>query len=572
MNSSFLLRLRIIIGVFIFLMILVATKLFFIQVVHGEAYSERADRQYATPTSSIFDRGNIFFQTKDGDLVSAATMQTVFTIVIRPKEIVDAEVFIEHIRTVLPDIDVEKLKNQLAKKSDPYEEIATKRTKEEADAISALTLPGVYVYKEKNRFYPGGVLAAHTLGFVAYDGDTRNGRYGVERYYNSTLERGEQSLYVNFFAEIFTNIKQTVFTRDEREGDIVLTIDPKVQGLLERELADANERWSAEYAGGMVIDPKTGELLAMARVPAYNLNAFGSVEDPLIYSNPSIENVFEFGSVIKPLTMAAGLDANVVTPTTTYNDKGFVEINGKTINNFDKVGRGENTTMQDVLNESLNTGSIFVMQQLGREKFKDYLLGFGIGEKTGIDLPSETTGLISNLKSTRELEYATAAFGQGIAITPVEALRAFTTLANGGYLVTPHVGREIRYLDGTKKTFTYEKGEQVISPETSKEITAMLVEVSETLFETYQLSFPNYSMAIKTGTAQISREDGGGYYEDKHLHSIFGYFPAYNPEFLVFLYVKDPKNVKYAAQTLSKPLLNTAKFLTSYYDIPPDNF
>ena len=227
--------------------------------------------------------------------------------------------------------------------------------------------------------------------------------------------------------------------------------------------------------------------------------------------------------------------------------------------------------MQDVLNESLNTGSIFVMQKLGHDKFRDYMLSFGIGEKTGIDLPNETTGLISNLKSTREIEYATAAFGQGIALTPIEALRAFTVFANDGRYVTPHLVKEIRYTDGTTYKTEVKESEQVISEESAYTITQMLTVVGDTMMKTYGLSFPHYSLAVKTGTAQVALESGGGYYDDKHLHSIFGYFPAYEPRFLVFMYIMDPKGVKYSAQTLSGPLVNTAKYLSTYYNVAPDN-
>ncbi len=570
MNSSFLVRIRILIVCFVLVILLIIVKLFSIQIVHSNMYKERADRQYATPSGSMFDRGSIYFSTKDDTLVSAATLQTLFKIAITPKEILDAEDTFLKLSAFVP-LEHDAFINMTKKTSDPYEEIATRQTKEIADGITALKLPGIDVYKEKIRFYPGNTLASQTLGFVAYKGDDLSGRYGLERSYNETLSRGKESMYMNFFAEIFANIQDTVFNREEKDGDIVLSIEPSVQTRFEEELATAKERWGADFAGGMIIDPRTGELLAMARVEGYDLNNFKDVTNPVLYGNNNVENVYEFGSVIKPLTISAGLDAGVITPETSYNDQGFVILNTKKINNFDLKGRGPGTTMQDVLNESLNTGSIFVMQKLGHDKFRDYMLSFGIGEKTGIDLPNETSGLVANLKSTREIEYATAAFGQGIALTPVEALRAFTVFANNGQYVTPHLVKEIRYTDGTSEKVEYEPGRQVIKPESAYTITKMLTVVGETMMKTYGLSFPHYSLAVKTGTAQVALESGGGYYDDKHLHSIFGYFPAYDPQFLIFMYIMDPKGVKYSAQTLSGPLVDTAKYLSTYYNVTPDS-
>jgi cell division protein FtsI/penicillin-binding protein 2 len=307
----------------------------------------------------------------------------------------------------------------------------------------------------------------------------------------------------------------------------------------------------------------------MTGLPDFDVNNFGEVSNIEYYKNPIVESVFEFGSVIKPLVMAAALDTGAVTPETTYVDKGVVVVNKKEIHNFDLKARGL-ASMQTVLDQSLNTGMVFVESKLGHTNMRNYMKSYGIGERTGVDLPNETYGLIKNLDSPRDIEYANAAFGQGIALTPIGAVRAFSSIANGGKLITPHLVKQIRYDGGLPKTLEYPiKKEGLIKKETSDTISRMLVHV----FESYDggaHKFEHYSVATKTGTGQVAMDNGKGYYEDRHMHSFFGYFPAYEPKFLVFLFLKNPKQVKYASQTLIPPFVNITKFLMNYYDVPPD--
>lgn len=565
-NSA--LRIRIVsLAICIFALLIIA-KLFYLQVIHGEGYTERADRQYATPAGDIFERGSIYFSRKDGELVSAATMVSGFKIAIDTNKLVDPEATYTKIAEIIP-VDRELFMQKAAKQNDPYEEVALRIAKSDADRVNALDLPGVSIYKEKWRFYPGLSMAANTLGFVGYKGDELGGRYGLERYYNDVLSRENESLYVNFFAEVFSNINDAVFKDDTREGDIVTSIEPTVQNMLERELDAVRAKWSSDAVGGIIMNPRDGSMYALAVRPTFDVNLFSKVEDPHIYANPLVEDVYEFGSVIKALTMASGLDAGAVTAATTYNDKGYIVLNKARINNFDLKGRGI-VPMQEVLSQSLNTGVVFVMEQMGRELFRDYMLRYGISEKTGIDLPNETSGLVENLKSTREIEYATASFGQGIALTPVEAARALAVLGNGGKLVTPHIAKAIRYDDGSEKLIEYPAAIQVLKPETSSEISRMLTTVVDKALLGGTVKQEHYSIAAKTGTAQMAREDGRGYYEDRYLHSFFGYFPSYDPQFLILLYNIHPKNVDYASKTLTDPFISLTKFLLSYYDVPPD--
>ena len=226
--------------------------------------------------------------------------------------------------------------------------------------------------------------------------------------------------------------------------------------------------------------------------------------------------------------------------------------------------------MQEILNQSLNTGVAFIERTMGHTKFRDYFKALELGTETGIDLPNETHGRIANLDSPREVEYATASFGQGIAMTPIETIRALATLGNGGMLVTPHVVKKIRYSDGTEQPMTYGADKRVYSAQTSEEISRMLTIVVDKALRNGKVKNEHYSVAAKTGTAQISNPKGGGYYDDRYLHSFFGYFPSYDPKFIIFLYTVEPQGVQYASETLTDSFINMVQFLINYYTIPPD--
>jgi cell division protein FtsI (penicillin-binding protein 3)/stage V sporulation protein D (sporulation-specific penicillin-binding protein) len=546
--------------------LIILSRLFFIQVIHRNDYINRADRQYVTPASNIFNRGSIFFTKKDGSLVAAGTITAGFKLAMVPKDIVDAEGTYAKLSPYIK-MTKETFLSKVAKKDDPYEEIAKELSKEQITEVENLKIKGISTVKDNWRSYPGNNLASHTIGFMAYKGDTLSGQYGLERIYDTTLSKPKDELYVNFFAEVFSNIRDTV--SNTNKGDIITTIEPVTQYTLESELLNTLEKWKADQIGGIIINPQNGEIYAMAGLPDFDLNNFGSVSDVGVYRNPLIENVFEFGSVIKPLVMAGAIDAGVVTPETTYFDSGSVTIDKKVINNFDKKGRGT-VSMQEVLNQSLNTGMVFAESKLGHDKFRSYMKSYGIGEKTGIDLPNETSGLIGNLDSPRNIEYANASFGQGIALTSMEAVRAFSVLANGGKLITPHLVKEIKYDNGLAKVPKYPFIKEDLLKKTSTDtITKMLINV----FEAYDNGIhkiDNYNIATKTGTAQVAMEGGKGYYTDRHIHSFFGYFPAYEPKFLIFLFLKNPKEVKYASQTLIPPFVNISKFVLNYYNVPPD--
>lgn len=319
------------------------------------------------------------------------------------------------------------------------------------------------------------------------------------------------------------------------------------------------------------MDPETGEIVAMALLPTFDPNDTRSVKDVSVFSNPLVEHVYEMGSIMKPLTMATALDVGVITTDSTYEDLGTMTLNGKKISNYDGKARGT-VSVQEILSQSLNIGAATIALKVGASDFAKYFASFGLGEKTGIDQPNEATGIIGNIKSGRDIEVATVAYGQGIATSPIEMARALATLGNGGYLITPHIVKEVNYVDGTKKVINFDKKGPVLQKQTVDDVTRMLIEVvDKKIAKTHpDIYWANYSIAAKTGTAQIADHKNGGYYPDRYLHSFFGYFPAYNPRFLVFLYQIHPKGAEYASETLTDPFSNLTKFLINYYNIPPD--
>lgn len=572
MRKQAVFRIRTLTGLVLLLALILIGRLYQIQVVRGEVYVARGEQQYVHTVKDLYDRGNVYLTTRDGERIAGATVQSGYVLSVDPTQILDSEKVYSNLKDYIT-LNEETFIYRATLPARTYVEIEQNLTEENADLIVEKDIPGVQLYKSRWRYYPGDTLAARALGFVGFSGENKNeqptGRYGLERYYEDVLARDNERQSVNFFAEIFSNLGSIVFDNvANRTGDVVTTIEPTVSRMLQNQLQDTNDLYNSTLTGGIIINPKTGAIYAIDAVPTYNLNdrAGASIDD---FKNPMVDSVYEMGSIIKALTMAAGLDSGVVEPSTTYYDAGVIELNGFKIRNYDGRGRGT-VDMQAVLNQSLNTGVTFVETKMGKDSFRNYFLGLKLGTETGIDLPNEVHGLVHNLNSPRDVEYATASFGQGIALTPIATVRALSALGNGGKLITPHIASAIEYEDGTVKDIIFPEGEQIFKPETSEEISRMLVRVVDEALRGGDVALPNYTIAAKTGTAQIADQAGGGYYEDRFLHSFFGYFPAYDPEFLVFLFTVEPKDIKYASETLTEPFMEITKFLINYYNIPPD--
>ena len=570
-RNAAIVRIRIITGIVLLVALVLMARLYQLQILSFETYVARGEGQYIHTVQNLYDRGSIYFTTRDGEKVSAATIQSGYTLSLDPSRVENTEALYEALKQYV-FINKETFIYRATLEGRVDVEIREELTEEEALKIKELNLAGVSLKRQRWRYYPGGPLAARTVGFVGYEGKVAGeepvGRYGLESYYEDILHRKSEKLSVNFFAELFTNLGNLISEDPEKkEGDIVTTIEPTVARLLQNELLKANEVWRSELTGGIIINPKTGEIYAIDAVPTFNPNARGtSTLDH--FTNPLVSARYELGSIIKALTMAVGLDSKAVSANTTYYDAGFLEIDTETIRNYDGRGRGT-VSMQEVLNQSLNTGVAFVVKTMGQERFLEYFHKLKLGSETGIDLVGEIHGDLENLNTTRSIEYVTASYGQGIALTPIATVRALSALGNGGRLVTPHIVKSIEYEDGTKKEIMFPEGDQVWSEETSEEISRMLVTVVDDALRGGKVKLPEHSIAAKTGTAQMASQSGG-YYSDRYLHSFFGYFPAYDPEFLVFLYTVNPQGVSYSSETLTEPFMNITKFLINYYNIPPD--
>mgnify|MGYP001585338985 FL=1 len=554
--------------------ILIVTRLFFLQIAEGDYYSTLAERQQISSQILAGRRGEIKIQSKDGKPASIATTRNGSLLYVNPMKLVNATSTFKTLSALLAGhglrIDEADFFNFAQKSNDPFEILLKRLDPLVADEIIGSNLPGIGTIGQEWRFYPFGGFAAHATGFVGFDEfGEEHGRYGLESFYEKTLQgiagfrQGPEG-----YGGLLLNFSRGLFTSASEGKDIVLTLDLRVQEELEARLDEVFRQWHPRHAAGLIIEPKTGRILAMASRPEFDLNDFSSVSDISYFTNPLVSSIFELGSVFKPLTMAFALDSEALTPETTYYDAGFVDIGPAHISNYDGKGRGT-VNMQEVLNQSLNTGAVFAANKLGKEKFLDYIEKFGFDEKTDIDLPSESIGDISNLYTMRDVEFASASFGQGIAISPMSFVRAVSALANGGVLMRPYVVERIERDGLPDETRSPREVRRVISEKTSLEISRMLVNVVDDALLGGGLGPKNYSVAAKTGTAQIPNKDGKGY-SGEFLHAFFGYAPAYDAKFLIFLMLEAPQGVEYASQSLGHSFLDLTNFLLHYYEIPPD--
>jgi len=542
-------------------------NLYIIQIRDGHEYVAKADKQYSRPSSSLFDRGSIYFVARDGTRVSSASITSGYTLYVNPILLQDPESAYDALSNYV-DIDKEEFLAKAEKENDPYEELLKRVEPNIATSIRDLDISGLGVIKENWRIYPGENLSANVLGIIGEDDDrTLVGKYGLERYYDDVLSRKGILGSSDIFAELFSGLSGE--DTGEKAGNIVASIEPSVEGYVEKVLTKIEQEWKSDEMGAIVMDPHTGDIIAMSSRPTFDPNNVSKISSIKVLSNPLVEHVYEMGSIMKPLTIAIGLDTGKITPTSKYDDTGTMTLDGKKISNYDGKARGI-VSIQEILSQSLNIGATYVALKVGNDDFIKYFKNFNFDDKTGVDLPNEANQILGNVVKGRDIELATASYGQGIALSPIGMVTALSTLANGGYILKPRIVKEIDKIDGTIEEIAVEKSGPFFAKKTTDDVTKMLVNVVDTALRKGEIKMEKYSIAAKTGTAQIPDPVNGGYYKDRYLHSFFGYFPAYEPKFIVFLYHIYPKGAQYASDTLTKPFSEIAQYLINYYNIPPD--
>ncbi len=551
-------RLRILQWLIILIFLGITCKLGVLQIAKNDIY--RAQAATGAPKETAIKRGDIFFQGRDG-LFLAATEAIFYTVAIDSRKILDPQAVYEFLST-----EFKLTRAEFATKTndptDPFEMIASKISEEQYRSLEARAPAGIVFVPLADRYYPGGTLAAHVLGFLGDSKDGRIGRYGIEQEFETVLaeESGQapSSLLESFRGGL---------TFGTGESAVTLTIDPALQTYTEEALDHTLEQWQATRGGAIVMDPRTGKILAMAGRPIFNPNEYQDVKNVGAFINPNIKNLYEMGSVMKPLTMASAFDSGAARPTDTYFDAGFRMIDGYKVENHDKKGRGT-IPLQEVLNQSLNTGVIFLVEKMGINTFSSYFKKLNFGERTGIELP-DVAGNIKNLNTSRLLEHATASFGQGIAMTPISLARALATIANNGVEPTPYIVAEVRHADGAVDKHTETAGTRVFGEAAANDVNKMLITVVDDALFQGKGKIEGYSVAAKTGTAQIASTSGRGY-TNENLHSFFGYAPATNPRFIVLLYMERPIGGGFSSQTLTPPFKEIMSYALQYYQVPPD--
>lgn len=569
-------RIRFTALVFLLLFIALAARLFYWQMVKGPELAARAESQYYDSLELPADRGTILDATES---VLAGSVPTHILYAYKPNFLGDISTASRQLAQILyreeeavattsgKEEIIEQIENQIAERltrKSVWEILEKKVSGQQKQELERLGIPGLGFQLTSSRFYPEASSSAHLLGFVGSDAaGKQKGYFGLEGYYDrelrgidGTLRQERDALghpiLVGSFREIppQTGRKLTAY------------IDRYIQNIVEEELKRGLERYGATAGEVVVMDPKTGGIIASASYPNYNPETYWKF-DPSSLANSTISQAYEPGSTFKVLVMAAAIDAGVVGPDTPCEDcSGPVQIGSYTIRTWD--GKYQpNLTMTNTIVHSDNTGMVFVAEKLGEQRLLEYLSGFGIGELTGIDLQGERAPAMRNKWS--RIDLATASFGQGVAVTTLQMLRAVGAIANGGQLMTPQV---ISSISGKEQVDISPKPvRQVISPATAAQITEMMVE-AVVAGEAKFAAPKGYRIAGKTGTAQIPV--AGHYDKEKTITSFVGFAPADDPKFVMITKFSEPTSSQWGSETAAPMWFSIAKKLLLYWGIPPD--
>jgi cell division protein FtsI/penicillin-binding protein 2 len=504
-----------------------------LQLEKNGYYTARAASEQSASAGVAMNRGTIYFTNPDGSTLPVAVDKDFPTIYAVPTAVSDAA---EEANTLAPilNMPVAELQTMLSKPKDDYELLVSKADPMIANAVAAEKLPGIYVDQEPSRYYPMGTVAAQVLGYVGPNPTAlgESGHYGIEEYDNAELAEGE---------------------------DVTLTIDPNIQIESEKVLQALVVANDASGGSVIVEDPKTGKILAMAGYPTFDPNdyASSSFSD---FLNPTVQSIYEPGSIFKVLTMASGIDAGKITPDTTYDDKGFLLVDHAKITNYDLTTHGPygpGTTMTQVIEHSINTGAIFAENQTGNAIFENYMKKFRVDQKTGIDLPGEVAGTINGMTpNAPQVNFDTVAYGQGVAVTPIGLITAMGAIANGGVMMRPYVNAAA----------SPQAIERIISTSSASQATQMMLDAVD-LAQVANIN--GYQLAGKTGSAFIPDLVNGGY-TDKLIDSYVGFGPVSNPRFIALIRLNTLPETSLAAESVVPAFKQLSQYIINYYNIPPD--
>ena len=567
-------RLTLISIAFLLAFLALIARLFFWQIIQGRVLSAQARDQYQQGATLLAPRGSIL--ASDGSWL-AARVEGWLVFAEAPKlkqdisEIADklAPFFVEDSSDQQSVVaEAGRLKEALGRKATVWIPLKHKVSGEVKKNIEALKIEGIGFEHEERRYYPEASAAAQILGFVGKNEEGEDqGYFGLEGYYDLVL-----SGKPGFLSREKDATGLPIILGSEREisaiegVELVTNIDKRVQLTLEKKLLEGMEKYGASSASAIVMEPSTGSILAMSSFPSYDPAKYSQFGDSY-FKNPVVSDSFEPGSVFKVIVMASALDQGVVEPDTKCDIcQGPLKVDKYFIETWNKEYRPD-STMADVIVYSDNVGMAYVAQRLGADSLYDYLDKFGIGKLTGIDLQGEASSALRQKGSWNIVDLATAGFGQGVAVTPIQLITAVSAIANDGILVKPQVVGSLKG-PGWEEDIRPEAGHRVISKEASDEMTAMMVEAAKG-GEAKWTHLRGFKVAGKTGTAQIPI--AGHYDAEKTIASFVGFAPADEPKFVMLVTMKEPQSSPWASETAAPLWYSIAKELFPYFGIQPEN-
>ena len=531
----------------IFCFTLIILKVFFIEVIQYDKLNKLANNLWNRNLVIGANRGRII--TSDG--VTVADNLTTVSLVVVPNQIKDKENTIKKIAAIL-NVDEDKISEHVNKRSsiEIVHPEGRQLSYDIADKISKLNLEGVYLLKEGKRYYPYNTLLSHSLGFVGID---NQGLSGIELTYDKYLTGAPGA--IKYYSDAKGNKLDlsNIYTEPQNGMDIYLTIDYDIQSSVERELNNVIDKYHADGAWAIVMDPNSGEILALGSKPDFNPNKYQEYATEEINRNLAIWSTYEPGSTFKIITLAASLEEKTVDLfNDTFTDTGSVNVDGARIKCWKKGGHGTQTYLQVVQN-SCNPGFVSLGNKLGKHKLFSYINKFGFGGKTGIDLNGEGSGILFSLSKVGPVELATTAFGQGISVTAIQQITAVSAAINGGSLYKPYVVKRI--VDPMSKEIILDNRptfvRKTISEEASKSV-RMALETVVAYGTGRNAYIEGYRVGGKTGTAQ--KVSNGRYMAGNYIVSFIGFLPADNPRAVVYVAVDNPKGITQYGGTVSAPI------------------